>query len=322
MSNIIDITRMYALPMSIFSWFAAFSYSYANGGNLIYGLIALVGICLVHLGVNVFDDYIDYKFLPKTVDKDNKIILHNAQKGKCEYILNNSITHKQMLLLAFLLFFLALFIGLFFTIKVGLLTLFFMILAGVLGLFYPFAGNFRLCETILAIIYGPILFGGVFYVMSAYYDWHTLLVCLPTTIMTVNMLYTDTVMDYDIDNKQRKKTIANFFKTKKGSYNFQIILLLLAYISAIVCYLQNLASILFLLICITIPQTINLLKSMNLYIKNPQKIPNKNIFDGITEKWDMIKQEGSESFMLRMYQARNLMILFSFLFGVALLIRF
>ena len=57
-----DLTRAYALPTSIFSWLVAFSFASINGGNSTYGFIALLGICLAHLGANVFDDYIDFKY--------------------------------------------------------------------------------------------------------------------------------------------------------------------------------------------------------------------------------------------------------------------
>ena len=65
------ITRAYALPMSVFSWFVAYAYSIIDNGNSTYGLIALAGICLAHLGANMFDDFVDYHLLTKKYDKDN-----------------------------------------------------------------------------------------------------------------------------------------------------------------------------------------------------------------------------------------------------------
>ena len=113
------ITRAYALPMSIFSWLVAFAYGLSQSGNIIYGIIALFGICFAHLGANMFDDYIDYNTL-KRVDENGNIFLLNAQQGKCEYLLNKTITPNQLLLFSLLCFGLAVCIGIFFISKIGI----------------------------------------------------------------------------------------------------------------------------------------------------------------------------------------------------------
>ena len=43
------ITRAYSLPVSLLSWFVAFAYALKPTGNLVYGLIALMGVCFAHL---------------------------------------------------------------------------------------------------------------------------------------------------------------------------------------------------------------------------------------------------------------------------------
>ena len=113
------ITRAYALPMSIFSWLVAFAYGVSCSGNILYGFLALIGICLAHLGANMFDDYIDYNSL-KRIDENGNVFLINVQKGKCEYLLNNTITPNQLLLSSFLCFGLAICVGIFFISKIGI----------------------------------------------------------------------------------------------------------------------------------------------------------------------------------------------------------
>lgn len=313
------ITRAYALPMSIFSWLVAFAYGVSCSGNILYGFLALIGICLAHLGANMFDDYIDYKKLKRIDDNGNEYLI-NAQKGKCDYLLNKTITSKQLILLSLFCFGLACCIGIFFTLKIGLVVLIIMIISGLIGLLYPIAGTVRLCELFIALIYGPLLFGGVSCVMNGAYDWRTLIVCIPTTLLTVNLLYTDTMLDYDLDKAENKKTIANIF-SRQNSLICHKLLLFLAYLSLFLVY-WNTKTISIFITLLTIPMAVNLISSVSLFIKDKNKLPKRKFYDGLMENWDIILQEGSASFMMRMYQARNLMIFFSITYAIALSVGF
>ena len=64
-STIMQYARIFSLPMTIFSWLIIFVYSIIDSGNILYGIIALLGLCFAHLGANLFDDLIDYKKLIK-----------------------------------------------------------------------------------------------------------------------------------------------------------------------------------------------------------------------------------------------------------------
>ena len=316
--SIIMLIRAYALPTSIFSWLVAFNFGVINGGNILYGIIALVGICFAHLGANVFDDYIDYIFLKKGIDENGKQVLINAQKGKCECLLTGMITKNQMLILAIFLFSVAILTGVFFISKLGFGIIYFMLIGGILGVLYPILGRFRLCELAIGIIYGPLLFSGVYYVMMGYFDYRTLLICVPTMLLTINLLYTDTTLDYDIDKTENKKTLANLFSSKWGSLNFHKVLLSGVYISIISMVYYKLISPYSLLTLITIPAVISLINSMRLNITEPEILPKKLFVDGVMENWNAIVQEGSSKFMFRMYQARNLIMCFSIIFAISL----
>ena len=67
----LECSRIFSLPMALLSWLVIFIFSWVNSGNVLYGIIALLGICSAHLGTNLLDDYFDYKFLIKMVDFDN-----------------------------------------------------------------------------------------------------------------------------------------------------------------------------------------------------------------------------------------------------------
>ena len=50
------ISRGYSAPMSILNWFVAFVLiiKFEPASNILYGLIALIGILFAHLGTNLF----------------------------------------------------------------------------------------------------------------------------------------------------------------------------------------------------------------------------------------------------------------------------
>ena len=73
-----------------------------------------------------------------------------------------------------------------------------------------------------------------------------------------------------------------------------------------------------LLALITIPLGIDLVKSERLHIRE-KKTPKKRWYHFPFEDWNDIKENRSESFMFRMYQARNLMIYTSCLISIVML---
>ena len=67
--------RLFSLPMTLMSWIIIFTYSLKEGGNVINGILALIGIAFAHLATNLFDYYIYYKTL-----STNKDFMENTVK--------------------------------------------------------------------------------------------------------------------------------------------------------------------------------------------------------------------------------------------------
>ena len=82
--QVMECSRIFSLPMSILSWLAIFVYALIDSGNPWYGILALIGICLVHLGTNLVDDYFDYRYLIKQVDFDRAEYLKNKMPLSCK----------------------------------------------------------------------------------------------------------------------------------------------------------------------------------------------------------------------------------------------
>ena len=61
----LENSRIFTIPMSVFSWLVVFTFAFYHGGNVLNGILALIGICCGQLATNLFDDYVDYKVLTK-----------------------------------------------------------------------------------------------------------------------------------------------------------------------------------------------------------------------------------------------------------------
>ena len=164
-ATIMECSRIFSLPMTIQSWLVIFVFSLIDSGNILYGILALLGICFAHLGANIFDDYIDYKSLIKQVNFDKNEYLKNSQKTKCRYIICGKLKETDVLWIAISYFAIATFIGLFLFLKCGMGVVQFAFIGGIIALIYPIASRFCLSEVLIGLAFGPVLFGGVYYVM-------------------------------------------------------------------------------------------------------------------------------------------------------------
>lgn len=303
-------SRIYTLPMTFFSWLIIFCYALKHNGNWVYGIIALFGICCCHLATNLFDDFIDFKLLKKRSVGD-KVTLPNTQKGKCAYLLNGSTTQGVQLFVVFLYLTFASCVGLFFFYLYGFKLLIFMAIGGGIVLSYPLLSNLRMSEVAIGTAFGPLLFCGTNFVMTGTISFESLVVSIPSTIFTLNLIYTDTLMDYDIDTKEGKKTFIRLF-SKTNAVLIQILLLTMGYFS------------LFKIVPIgvlTLPLAIDLLISDYKFAKDSSYLPKKHWYHFPFEEFEEIKQNRSVIYMFRMYQARNLMIYTSILMSVWILIK-
>lgn len=318
--QVMECSRIFSLPTTILSWLAIFTYALIDSGNIWYGILALVGICLAHLGTNVLDDYFDYKSLIKQVDFDKAEYLKNSQKTKCRYLVNGVMKESDILLLVGGYFFSALLIGMFLFFKCGSGIMYFVLAGAIIALIYPFISRICLSEIAVALAYGPALFGGVYYVMTGTYSKSVFLLSVPTMIMTVILLYIHTVMDYEYDCNEGKRTLANSFDSPLDSLIVLKVFLTLAYIAPVVLCVFDIVDWQIMLTYLTIPLAVDLYKSMSEFACNPESLPDRKWYHFPMENFEKLVERGEAGFMMRMYQSRNLMIYFTLFFVVGIIL--
>ena len=247
------------------SWLVPFLYSSISGGNRFFGLICLFGIVLLHMATNIFDDAIDYTREKKKIDKGEKNDF-NFQSGKCIYIFNGELSLKQYYMIAFCLFFIATIIGIYFIYTLGIKLLCIIIPTAILCLLYPILGSLGLGEIVVAIIFSPMLYLGVNFVMTGHFDINILILSISTGFLVISVLHNHMLMDYKLDEKNRKITLCRLCGSEKNAHKLLGIIIAFAYINLLIWVSTGILSIYYLLPFVSIPFAIKLYKDM----KNPK----------------------------------------------------
>lgn len=314
-SAILECSRVFSLPMTVMSWLVIFTYSAMYSGNILNGILALIGVCFAHLVTNILDDYFDYKNLIKQVGFNKREYLKNTQKTKCRYLIMGRISVQELLTIAGVYALIAISTGVYLFFKSGIGVVYFALAGAIITISYSFLSKIKLSEIAVAAAYGPALFGGVYYVMTKTYSKEVFLLSIPTMLVTVILLYTHTIMDYEFDKHEGKKTLANSFKTPAASLVILKWLTILAYASLPLLCIFDILDWQVFLVYLTIPLAVDLYKSMKEFAADPASIP--------PHKWYHFPMEnlmGAPSFMIRIYQSRNLMIYFSIIFSLAIIL--
>ena len=98
------------------------------------------------------------------------------------------------------------------------------------------------------------------------------------------------------------------------------ILLILAYISPLLLCIFDILDWQVFIVYLTIPMAVDLYNLMTIFSTNPEEMPPHKWYHFPMENMKEFEKKNEASFMIRMLQARNLMIYFSLLLVLAILI--
>ena len=307
----IENSRVFSLPMSIFSWLVVFIFALIQGGDVFFGILALIGICCGQLATNLFDDYLDFKVLEK------KGTLQTNTKGKCRYITNGEATLEQVFRVVCVYCAIACVIGAILLYYTGLPVLIFAVLGGILVLIYSKMSMVGLSEVAVGLAFGPILFGGVYWVMTQTLTAEIFIIGTIVVMFTIGLLYTHTLLDFDGDMDSHKKTLCCRIGDKNKAVIGLGLLYILGYGLLIVSVLMKFLPYIFLIALFTMPLALELIISVYMYNYDKSFLPKKRFWHFPAENLEKLKEQGTYSFQFRLYQARNLMIYTSTLICLA-----
>ncbi len=269
-------SRIFSLPMTILSWLVIFVYS-LKSGNILNGIVALIGISCAQLATNLFDDYMDYKSLPP-----------NSQQAKCSYIKEGKATLNDVLKVVIIYLGISCSTGLFLFLRCGLPVVGLAIVGGIITLLYSKMSQRGLSELAVGITFGPLLFEGVYFVMTGKFSFEVFVMSFAVVMFTIGLMYTHTVLDYEGDMCSHKKTLVCRLGNKSKAINGVFVVYGLGYIfTLLLAFVMKNPEI--LATFVLIPLVFKLHKSL------------KSFTCGDVEK----------EFYFRLLQARNLMVFYS-----------
>ncbi len=279
-------SRIFSLPMSFMSWLIIFIYSLKFNGNIINGLIALIGISFAHLATNLFDDYCDFSALSE-----------KSQQCKCAYILDGSSSLSDVLKVVIIYLIIAFICGLILTLRCGYPIIFLAIIGGLVTLLYAKFSQRGLSEVAVGIAFGPLLFEGVYYVMTKNFSFTVLIMSIAVVMFTIGLMYVHSILDYEGDVASHKMTLCCRIGDKnKAILGVWVIYIVAYFFTGILIYL----------------------------IKNPFLFLSFILIPLVFDMCDSLKSYTCggdiKEFYYRLLKARNLMVYYSVIFCVSLLL--
>ena len=315
-----NVGRGYTLPMSVLSWLIPFVYAYFfYHGMVEFGFLALIAIVILQWSVNLLDDVFDYWKAEKDI-KSGKRQDFNFQKRKCAYIFNGDLTWTQALIGLIVALSIVLCFAIYFLSIFGLKLLPLILITAILCLSYPILDHFMLGEVIIGIIFAPLLYYGVFFVMTGIYSPELMLMAISTGLMTIGLSHTHMLLDYELDKKNSKRTLCTIFASPFSALNIQAFIIFLAYLNIILCVCFGKLPLISFITLLSIPTATELYRVLKIHLTNPDEKIRRTPFMGIMENWKNIEAQGIDGFMIKFLTSRNLMVHFTILLALSLII--
>lgn len=215
------ITRAPFLSASVIPAFIAGAFALSFTDQPVFSslnfIIAAVGVAILHLASNVFNDYFDWD---SGTDQANKNYFLKYSGGSRSIELG-LISHKGTFNLAMALLGVSTAMGLYLWQSVGAGILVFGIAGAAAGYFYTapplrLVARHGLGEIVIGVTFGPLITGGIFYTVTGVYSWESLLIGLPVGLLTSNILLINQVPDMEGDAATGKNHLVVTFGKERS----------------------------------------------------------------------------------------------------------
>lgn len=206
-------TRPAFLLLSIVLVFLGTSVAIYEGFfNPIHALLALIGLILLHISVNVLNDYFDYK---SGIDLDTKRTPFSGGSGILPaQLLQPSSVYKFGIACLIL----GVIIGIYFIIVQGIL----LTPIVVIGAFSVYFYTTKLTKWMVGEIFAGLGLGalpvlGSYFIQTATYSLTALIASIPPFILTHNLLFLNEFPDVEPDKKRGRRNIVIALGREKAS---------------------------------------------------------------------------------------------------------
>jgi len=204
-------------------------------------LLAMFGSILVHMTVNVINDYHDY------VDGIDLNTQRTPFSGGSGVLPLNLLKPRQAFWFGTICLLMAMVIGFYFVMVKGWALFPLLLLAGFAAYFYNvYLSKWFMGEIFAGVGFGPLLVLGSYYAQTGRYSWETLVASLAPGILTSNLLFLNEFPDWEADRKGGRRHFVISLGKKDASYLF-VTLLTASYFCIIVGVLTGMMPVLTLI---------------------------------------------------------------------------
>lgn len=294
----------------------------------VLGVLGFFGVGAAHTGVNLLDDYFDYT---KGAVAEREALIDGgfrARLQKCYYIESGAATLEQTRNMGWLFIALALGLG---AVILGLGLVFLgydwrylaaFVASGLfLGVMYsgpPLRLSYHgFGEVVVGIVFGALIAIPAYYVCTARIDPVVVWTSVPCGLLTMNIVNTHAIMDYESDAAARRTTFVLLLGSKMAGFWVDVLLLAASYGCIVAGVALGALPLTCLIVLATLPVAAGFLRLVHLYVVRPEQEEEPKWWMGRFTLWPAYKQAGIEWFMLRWALARNLLMQFVLIVAVA-----
>jgi 1,4-dihydroxy-2-naphthoate octaprenyltransferase len=307
--------RPISLPQSLLPAMTAIALSYGGDEfSWIAAVASLVGVAMLHLAMNLLDDWFDYK------EGSAEARLKVSNEGfrgrmvKYPYLTSGEATSGQLLGASAVFFGIALLMGIVVIAVRGWNILYWMAAAMIIGVSYsggPLKLGFRgLGEAVIFIMFGPLMMSGIYYAVTGDFGWKILLLSTAVGLLVTNIVYSHSVLDSVPDMKMGKKTMAHLMGSEKGQIVFSAFLNVGPYLLVALGVALGILHWAYLAVLAVLPVSVWLVRSLDDFVMHREVPIEPKPWMGPMGDFDAYRKAGIDWFLLRWLTARNIVMMF------------
>lgn len=332
--------RSISLPQSALPCITAIILCIGQEGFIWWlALPILLGICAAHLGMNLADDYFDYKHDSRVrSDINNNSI--RARMEKCHYLMREGEGAKEVVgtkatvsqlgwaVVGFLAFAATMGAVAFVTqwLVHGLQATIGIIIYATLGLIIGISysgkplelGYHGLGELVIGLMFGPLNMLGIQAALTGTpFTWQMLCMSIAIGCMVTNIVYVHSVMEVNADAELGKMTFARLLcKNRKPEVGNQWMIIFIGFFALVPFAMLTTGIMLgwwspwYLLTLCTLPMSIFLIHSTRLFAYGLPRNDTPRWWMGPMGDWAAYVKSGMDWFLFRWLLARNICTFF------------
>lgn len=315
MTNWFQNARPISLPQSMLPALTAVALSY---GNNEFSWIAVgacvVGVIFLHLGLNLLDDWFDYKVGSAEA---RQTVANEGFRGrmvKYPYLTSGEATPAQLLKAVMCFLAVAAVMGAVVVYLRGWMVLGWVAAGLLLGVSYsggPLKLGFRgLGELVIFLMFGPLMMTGVYFAVTGTVDLKITWLSIAVGLLVTNIVYSHSVLDAIPDQKMGKKTMAHLMGSGKGQIALSAFLNTIPYLMVVVAVLLGQLHWAYLAVLLVLPMSLWLVKSLDDHVAGKEVELEPKKWMGNMGEWEQYKEAGVAWFLLRWLTARNIVTRF------------